>query len=269
MMGNLRWITVLTVLLFVLAACGGDDNGGDDANPNNDDTVTEEPTPTNAPEATATEEPQPAETQDPDALAQTDNQVIVVDQPAPGPTCAIVPEEGVVLDLLADADTDSTVLGQLEVGHYVLAGAQISPNWYQVSYPANPLDETYIFNDGVFLVGDCTCGRACLAFEIPADAAQITDCNLSYAADVQVISYMLPSENASIFSFSTAGDDAAGVAVARTADGWIGFDPGTPGTDASDGVSRLVWIQDGDPVTLDGAQCDSLPTYTYTPVLNP
>lgn len=267
-MAHFRWITVLTVLVFVLAACGGDDDSGDDDTTDAAATkvITEEP----ETEPTATEEPEPIATEEPapiDAVS-AGGDVIVVDQPAPGPTCAIVPEEGVTLDLLTDADSSSEVLGQLEVGHYVLAGAQVDDDWYQVSYPSSLLDESYIFNEGAFLVGDCVCGQACLAFDIPADAPEITDCNLSYAADVQVITYMIPSTDSSIFSFSTAGDDAAGVAVARTPDGWIGFDPGTRGTDASDGLSRLVWIEDGDAVTLDGAQCDSLPTYSYAAVVS-
>jgi hypothetical protein len=45
--------------------------------------------------------------------------------------------------------------------------------------------------------------------------------------------------------------------VGRTAQGWLGFDPGVAQA-ANVGVFRLRWLDPGDPVTLEG-DCGSVP----------
>lgn len=252
-MGKIGWIALCAILGISLVACGDDTTG----------VITSE---TAAPDSIINDGAEPTATTT-DAIADGP---ILVDQAAPGPACALVPEEGELLSIYTDADTTSELLGRLEVGHYVLAAAfiDVDDGWYQISYPATSLDGAFMPQTGAFLVDECVCGPDCYAFDIPADAPEITDCNLSYAADVPVITYLLPSTQASTFGFSTLGDDSAGVAIARTADGWIGFDPGTPGSARADGLSRLVWIEDGEAVTLRGDQCVELPMYSYTPIIS-
>ena len=52
-------------------------------------------------------------------------------------------------------------------------------------------------------------------------------------------------------------------AVARTPDGWIGFDPGVAQA-ANSGIFRLRWVQESSNITLDGA-CAGLPVVESPP----
>jgi hypothetical protein len=226
---------------LIVAACGGGD-GGDET----------EPTPTERPTDTVSETDEPGG-------------VFVVNQPAPGPACALVPLEGSVLEIRQDASSDSQLLGQVEVGHYILAARRNEDFWYQVSLPNTPVNNGWVAPDNAFVVQDCACDLFCAAFNVPEDAPTITDCNVSFEADQTITIYFLPDESSEIFSLSTAGDSAAGLAQARTANGWIGFDPGIAQA-GREGVSRLRWIQETDAVSLSGTQCNELPTYGYTPV---
>lgn len=51
--------------------------------------------------------------------------------------------------------------------------------------------------------------------------------------------------------------------TSRTADGWLGFEPGTAQA-ANIGIFRLRWIQPGAPVHLSG-NCASLPVAEWVP----
>jgi hypothetical protein len=242
-----RMIAILFLSISIpllVAACGG----GDETEP----PATEQPPATERPTDVASETDEPGG-------------VFVVDQPAPGPACALVPLEGSVLEVRQDASSDSELLGQVEVGHYILATRRNQDFWYQVSLADTPVDGGWVAPDNVFVVQDCACDELCAAFDIPDAAPTITDCNVSFEADQTITIYFLPDENSEIFSVSTAGDGAAGLAQARTADGWIGFDPGIAQA-GREGVSRLRWIQETDAVSLSGTQCNDLPTYGYTPV---
>jgi photosystem II stability/assembly factor-like uncharacterized protein len=89
--------------------------------------------------------------------------------------------------------------------------------------------------------------------------SQTEACMLS--ASSAVIAYNRPSPQAEPF-----GDLPVGMslyAIARTADGWIGFDPGYAQA-ANIGVFHHRWVQEGPAIDLEG-DCDSLPIVVGPP----
>ena len=74
------------------------------------------------------------------------------------------------------------------------------------------------------------------------------------------ITYDRPSSAAQVFSEVEAGFSA--VVAGRTADGWVGFDPGLAQA-ANIGIFRLRWVH-FDEVTLSGA-CVDVPQATWVP----
>ena len=76
-----------------------------------------------------------------------------------------------------------------------------------------------------------------------------------------VTAYMRPSTSAVVFG--TAGG-TLGRGKARTADGWIGFDPGVAQA-GNVGVFRHRWVEETDDISFDGA-CDGLPVVWGPPV---
>jgi len=89
--------------------------------------------------------------------------------------------------------------------------------------------------------------------------SQTEACMLS--ASSAVVAYTRPSLQAEPF-----GDLPVGMslyATARTADGWIGFDPGYAQA-ANIGVFHHRWVQEGPAIDLEGG-CDSLPIVVGPP----
>jgi len=74
--------------------------------------------------------------------------------------------------------------------------------------------------------------------------------------------YTRPSLMADVFG--TVGPGFPPISISgRTADGWLGFDPGVAQA-ANIGVFRLRWIPPGAPMTLDG-DCASVPVEPWVP----
>jgi hypothetical protein len=84
-------------------------------------------------------------------------------------------------------------------------------------------------------------------------------CSIVALGDVTV--YSRSSSNAAVF-----GSMASGFYVTpegRTADGWLGFDPGVAQA-ANVGIFRLRWIEESSDIELEGA-CDGLPELEGSP----
>jgi len=93
----------------------------------------------------------------------------------------------------------------------------------------------------------------------PSSISQVEACMLS--ASSLVTAYFRPSLQAEPFSDLSVGMSL--YATARTADGWIGFDPGYAQA-ANIGVFHNRWVQDGPAIDLEG-DCDSLPIVVGPP----
>jgi uncharacterized protein YgiM (DUF1202 family) len=78
-------------------------------------------------------------------------------------------------------------------------------------------------------------------------------CTLSATSDVPV--YFRPSTQSGVFGTLSAGMNVE--VVAKTADGWIGFEPGVAQA-ANIGIFRLRWVQETGDISLHGA-CTNLP----------
>lgn len=79
---------------------------------------------------------------------------------------------------------------------------------------------------------------------------------------VNLTAYYQPSTSAEVFG--ETGADLQAVAMARTADGWIGFDPGVAQAD-NQGLARLRWIlPEAGNLSFDPPGCD-----TRLPIVSP
>ena len=78
-------------------------------------------------------------------------------------------------------------------------------------------------------------------------------CSIVALGDVTV--YSRPSSNAAVFGSMTSGFHV--IPEGRTADGWLGFDPGVAQA-ANVGIFRLRWIEESSDIELEGA-CEDLP----------
>lgn len=76
----------------------------------------------------------------------------------------------------------------------------------------------------------------------------------------EITTYTRPSYEADVFS--TVGLPPVGIG-ARTADGWLGFDPAKAQA-ANVGIFRLRWIPPGAQITLSG-DCASVPVADWVP----
>ncbi len=92
-----------------------------------------------------------------------------------------------------------------------------------------------------------------------ASTSQAEACLLSSSS--VVTAYYRPSLQAEPFSNLPIGESQ--YATARTADGWIGFDPGYAQA-ANIGVFHHRWVQEGSAIDLEG-DCDSLPIVVGPP----
>ena len=80
-------------------------------------------------------------------------------------------------------------------------------------------------------------------------------------AEREVTVYSRPSSSANVFGSMAAGDRV--MAGGRTADGWLGFDPGVAQA-ANMGIFRLRWVDGSSGVRLEGT-CDDLPELVGPP----
>ena len=78
-------------------------------------------------------------------------------------------------------------------------------------------------------------------------------CSIIALGDVTV--YSRPSSNAAVFGSMASGFHV--IPEGRTADGWLGFDPGVAQA-ANVGIFRLRWIEESSGIELEGA-CENLP----------
>ncbi|MFC2055143.1 SH3 domain-containing protein, partial [Chloroflexota bacterium] len=81
----------------------------------------------------------------------------------------------------------------------------------------------------------------------------LTPCSIVAQGDVTV--YSRPSTNAAIFGSMSSGFHV--ITEGRTADGWLGFDPGVAQA-ANIGIFRLRWIEESSDIELEGT-CENLP----------
>lgn len=81
-------------------------------------------------------------------------------------------------------------------------------------------------------------------------------------AEEEVIVYQRPSLNADIFGTMDPGLRV--LAEGRTADGWLGFEPGVAQA-ANVGIFRLRWVDGSSGVHLEG-ECDGVPELVGPPV---
>jgi photosystem II stability/assembly factor-like uncharacterized protein len=80
--------------------------------------------------------------------------------------------------------------------------------------------------------------------------------------NTEITSYLRPNVASEIFDVIPSGMRL--IVEARTADGWIGFNPGIPQA-ANTGVFRHRWVQESDDLQLEGA-CDDLPIVEGPPI---
>lgn len=190
-----------------------------------------------------------------------------VDQSGPAAVCSVSqrPELSVAgQEIHASADAASEVLGILPVGHWIAVTQRTDDGWYQVSLPDTPVDGGWIQRGGVLLEQPCSCYPGCARFVPQGPVNEITTCNLVLPAGTTYTIYYQPDVTSNVFA--TISDGVEAMAVARTTDGWIGFDPGVAQAD-NIGMDRLRWVQvPTDAVVLDGTACDALPVYTYEPI---
>jgi len=78
-------------------------------------------------------------------------------------------------------------------------------------------------------------------------------CSIVALGDVTV--YSRPSSNAAVFGLMDSGFHV--ITEGRTADGWLGFDPGVAQA-ANVGIFRLRWIEESSDIELEGT-CEDLP----------
>ena len=85
-------------------------------------------------------------------------------------------------------------------------------------------------------------------------------CSIVAQGDVPV--YSRPSSNAAVFGSMASGFHT--IIEGRTADGWLGFDPGVAQA-ANVGIFRLRWIEESSDIELEGT-CEDLPELKGPPV---
>jgi hypothetical protein len=91
------------------------------------------------------------------------------------------------------------------------------------------------------------------------DTPPDSSCTLSAISDVPA--YFRPSTESGVFGTFSAGMSVE--AIARTADGWIGFEPGVAQA-ANIGIFRLRWVQNSANISLSDA-CAGLPVVEGPP----
>lgn len=126
-----------------------------------------------------------------------------------------------------------------------------------------------VFSDGseceewAFYRGECVPGES----ELTAVPTQIEETTMPFGdrcmliTASEIIAYQRPSLYADVWGTLPTGDQY--IASGRTADGWIGFEPGVAQA-ANVGVFRLRWVQESAAIRLEG-KCDGLPLIVGPP----
>jgi hypothetical protein len=91
--------------------------------------------------------------------------------------------------------------------------------------------------------------------EVTEGCATLAPVLCSIVAQGAVTVYSRPSSNAAVFGSMTSGFHV--ITEGRTADDWLGFDPGVAQA-ANVGIFRLRWIEESSDIVLEGT-CDDLP----------
>jgi hypothetical protein len=158
-------------------------------------------------------------------------------------------------------DATSPVLAIVPAEGYAAALARTAAGWVRVDLGMGQPGQNlagWIAPESVNLNGPCdlptVSGEAGSTFS-PSNAS----CTITASSDVPV--YNRPSTQAQEFGTFSAGLSIR--AAARTADGWIGFEPGVAQA-ANIGIFRLRWVQEGPAVSLSG-DCGALPVVTGPP----
>lgn len=108
---------------------------------------------------------------------------------------------------------------------------------------------------------DVTVPPAQLTVTVTGESPVPTGEACEIVADQDVIVHSRPSEDASTFGKMAAGTRV--VAEGRTADGWLGFEPGVAQA-ANVGVFRLRWVKEEEDIRLVG-ECEGLPALEGPP----
>lgn len=83
----------------------------------------------------------------------------------------------------------------------------------------------------------------------------------TFTTNAEMTAYRLPDASSDVFGTMGAGETYE--ALARTADGWLGFDPGIAQA-GNPGLAHHRWVQD--PVTVSPSCLDSVPLVTLADV---
>jgi hypothetical protein len=191
----------------------------------------------------------------------------MVEQPLPGPSCSVHqrPEMSVYgQSIYASADASSEVLGVLRYDSWIEVIQRTDGQWYQANAPGTPVNGGWIQRGGVLLEQPCSCYPGCGRFVAIGPENDITTCMMTLPAGQEFTIYYQPTATSTVFS--TLSDGVEAMALARTSDGWVGFDPGVAQADNT-GMDRLRWVDVGpDLIVLNGPACDALTMYDFEPV---
>lgn len=88
---------------------------------------------------------------------------------------------------------------------------------------------------------------------LPPTATPLGPCQITSTGETTV--YFRPSTTANVFSTMSSGMQVE--ISQKTADGWLGFDPGVAQA-ANVGVFRMRWVQESSPIEIQG-DCGSIP----------
>lgn len=239
------------ILLLVMTACGSSDDPTKPAEP---------PVVTSGP-ATAIPVPTITPTVATPIPSGSGMATAFIFSPAEETACSVRPISGMATVYTSPTRSDSLVLGVFSSNTWIAVTA-LNDGWYSINHAR--FDGFWVPSDTVELSESCVCATQCGSFELQLnEVVDVSNCIMGFAVDAFIEIYYLPDANSELFSISTAGDDNAGMVLARTEDGWVGFDPGVAQAENA-GLRRLRWIQESDDVTLKGDDCDSVPVYNYS-----
>lgn len=183
----------------------------------------------------------------------------LVSAPPPG-ICFAMPIDKTLI--FAAPDASAAPVSTLGVNDYAAVIGKSANNWYRVDMalgsPASN-EAGWISGEMINLIGPC---EALPLISIPA-GERFTPSGLSctLTADAGIAAYARPSLEADFF-----GNFQTGMSVpvsAKTAEGWIGFDPGVAQA-ANIGIFRLRWVAPDAAFTLNG-DCGALPIMVGPP----
>jgi hypothetical protein len=156
----------------------------------------------------------------------------------------------------AAPDSGAALVATLSLNDYAAVIGRSPNNWYRIDMALGnaPSDQAgWIAEEMINLNGPC---EALPLINIPAgEKFTPSALNCTLTANAGIAAYARPSTQANFFGNFQTGMSVP--ASAKTADGWIGFDPGVAQA-ANIGIFRLRWVEPGTDFTLSG-NCDQLP----------